>query len=92
MLIGGYFVTKHPALILGALGFGIVLGVFLFTVIGAVALGTLLMRGEGGPENLKELGLFVAMCGIILLIGGTVMALFPGIILASFAFALALGL
>jgi hypothetical protein len=92
MLIGGYFVTKHPALILGALGFGIVLGLFIFTVIGAVALGTLLMRGEGGLENLKELGLFVAMCGLILLVGGTIMAFFPGIILGSFAFALALGL
>ena len=92
MLIGGYFVMKNPALILGALGFGLVLGLFLFTVIGAVGLGIRLIDDVGGTKGLKDIALFVSICGVILLLGGAVMAAFPGVILASFAFALSLGL
>ena len=92
MLIGGYFVLKNPALILGALGFGLVLGLFLFTVIGAVSLGLRLMDNVGGTKGLKDVALFVSICGVILLIGGAIMATFPGVILASFVFALSLGL
>lgn len=92
MLIGGYFVMKNPALILGALGFGLVLGLFLFTVIGAVGLGIRLIDDVGGTKGLKDIALFVSVCGIILLIGGAIMTAFPGVILASFAFALSLGL
>lgn len=92
MLIGGYFVMKNPALILGALGFGLVLGLFLFTVIGAVGLGIRLIDDVGGTKGLKDIALFVSICGVILLLGGAVMAAFPGVILASFLFALSLGL
>ena len=92
MLIGGYFILKNPALILGALGFGLVLGLFLFTVIGAVSLGLRLMDNVGGTKGLKDVALFVSVCGVILLIGGAIMAAFPGVILASFLFALSLGL
>jgi len=92
MLIGAYFVTKNPTLILGALGFGLVLGLFLFTVVSSVGLGLRLMKSVGGVKGLNDIAVFVSICGVILLLGGVIMAAFPRAIIASFAFALSLGL
>ena len=92
MLIGGFFVMKNPKLILGALGFGLVLGLFIFVVLGAVNLGARGMKDVGGLKTLGEISQFIIVCSLIMMIGGAFVMFFPKLIIGALAFGLLLGI
>ena len=82
---------KKLSLFMIGLLFAFALGAFITAVLWAVGLGTAALD-DGIQADLKGIGELVASCGLILIIGGLVMLLAPQVVMASFVFALALGL
>lgn len=106
LLIGATMVIKHPWISVGALGFGVLLGVFVLLVRAAYSFGDILGNIAGGfigskvgeingdlnsdIANAKQFAILVAISATTMLIGGGIVMKFPWIILTSMGFALTL--
>ena len=84
MLLGGLIILNYTKIILGSLGFAILLGAFIFLTIGALNLATKGMNDAA--KNAKEFAILIGISAAALLIGGLFM-LIPGMPLAVLEFA-----
>ena len=84
MFIGGLIILNYPKIILGSLGFSLLLGAFIFLTIGALNLATKGMKKAA--KNAKEFAIIIGVCAATMLIGGLFM-LIPGMPLTVLEFA-----
>ena len=84
MFIGGLIILNYTKIILGSLGFSLLLGAFIFLTIGALNLATKGMNDAA--KNAKEFAIIIGVCAATMLIGGLFM-LIPGMPLAVLEFA-----
>ena len=84
MLLGGLIILNYPKIILGSLGFSLLLGLFIFLTIGALNLATKGMKKA--EQNAKEFAIIIGISAAALIIGGLFM-LIPGMPLAVLEFA-----
>ena len=84
MLLGGLIILNYTKIILGSLGFAILLGAFIFLTVFALNLAT--KRMKKAAKNAKEFAIIIGVCAAAMLIGGLFM-LIPGMPLAVLEFA-----
>ena len=87
MLLGGLIILNYPKIILGSLGFSLLLGLFIFLTIEALNLATKGMKKAA--QNAKEFAIIIGISAAALIIGGLFM-LIPGMPLAVLGFAVIL--
>ena len=90
MLIGGFFVVKMPELVIGALAFGLVLGLFLAVTIKAISWAS---KGlQTSLDTMKGVAVLIAVCTFTMLIGAAFVIGFPKLIIGALAFTIILGM
>ena len=89
LIIGGIIMTAFPQLIKGSFAFAFSLGMFIGIVVGMWSLA-----GKRIGDSMKYAGEFaklIAVCSLVMVIGGALVLFAPQIIIAAFAFGFALG-
>ena len=90
MLLGGFFVVKMPELVIGALAFGLVLSVFIFTVLYGINYATKGM--DTSMANLKDVAILVVASTFVMILGATFILFYPKLVMGAIAFTLVLAL
>ena len=90
MVIGGAIVLFAPQILIAAFAFGFILGAFLLMIIGAISIGS--RRLKKVMKDADKLAKLVAVCSLVMVIGGALVLFFPQIIVGALAFTVVLGL
>ena len=90
MVIGGALVLFAPQILIAAFAFGFELGAFLLMITGAISIGA---RGiKKAMKDADKLAKLIAVCSLVMVIGGALVLFFPQIIVGALAFTVVLGL
>ena len=84
MLLGGTIMTLYAPLVLGALAFSVTLGAFILLTIGAFNLAS--RNIDSSTKTAEDLVVLVGMAAGIMLIGGTLFALYPWLMATTLMF------
>ncbi len=84
MLLGGAIMTLYWPLVLGSLGFSVALGAFILMTIGAYKIAS---KGlDSSIKTAEDLVILVGIAAGVMLIGGTLFALYPWLMATTLLF------
>ena len=84
MLLGGTIMTLYAPLVLGALAFSVALGAFILLTVGAFNLAS--RNIDSSTKTAEDLVVLVGMAAGVMLIGGTLFALYPWLMATTLMF------
>lgn len=84
MLLGGAIMTLYWPLVLGSLGFSVALGAFILMTIGALNLSS--KNIDSSIKTAEDLVVLVGIAAGVMLIGGTLFALYPWLMATTLLF------
>ena len=84
MLLGGTIMTLYAPLVFGALAFSVALGAFILLTVGAFNLAS--RNIDSSTKTAEDLVVLVGMAAGIMLIGGTLFALYPWLMATTLMF------